>query len=89
LRLPWIPQIGATFHLAADGLSLILLLLTAFLGVVAVVASWTVRQRVGFFHLNLMLVLAGVAGVFMALGPGPVPAVSLLGINAGPDVLPH
>lgn len=68
LNLPWIPRLGASFHLAVDGLALILLALTAFLGVVAVVASWSsVRQRVGFFHLQLMLVLAGVAGVFMAL----------------------
>ena len=68
LRLPWIPQLGASFHLAADGLSLVLVLLTAFLGVVAVVASWTsVCERVGFFHLQLMLVLAGVVGVFMAV----------------------
>jgi NADH-quinone oxidoreductase subunit M len=68
VRLPWIPQIGASFHLAMDGLSLLLVLLTAFLGVVSVVISWTgIRDRVGFFHMNLMLVLAGVAGVFVAM----------------------
>jgi NADH-quinone oxidoreductase subunit M len=68
LRWSWIPQIGASFHLALDGLSLLLILLTAFLGMGAVVVSWSsVRERVGFFHLNLMLVLAGVAGVFLAM----------------------
>jgi NADH-quinone oxidoreductase subunit M len=68
VQAPWIPRIGAGFHLAMDGLSLLLLLLTGFLGIIAVVVSWTgVKERVGFFHLNLMFVLAGVAGVFVAM----------------------
>ncbi|MDI3461670.1 MAG: NADH-ubiquinone oxidoreductase chain M [Nitrospira sp.] len=68
LRIPWIPRFGITFHLALDGLSLLLVLLTVFLGVTAVVASWTeIRERVGFFHFNLLWVLAGVLGVFLAM----------------------
>jgi len=63
----WIPQFGIRFHLALDGLSLALLLLTYFLGVVAILSSWTeIRQRVGFFHFNLLWVLAGITGVFLA-----------------------
>ncbi|MGH7971216.1 MAG: NADH-quinone oxidoreductase subunit M, partial [Limisphaerales bacterium] len=65
LEAPWIPQLGINFHLAIDGLSLLMVLLTAFLGILSVVASWSeIKERVGFFHLNLMLVLAGVIGVF-------------------------
>lgn len=68
LQSRWIPEIGVSFHLAADGLSLLLVTLTLFLGVMAVVASWTeIRDRVGFFHFNLLLTLAGVIGVFTAL----------------------
>lgn len=64
----WIPHFGIRFHLALDGLSLLLALLTCFLGLMAVVASWTeIKYRVGFFHFNLLWVLAGVLGVFMAL----------------------
>jgi NADH-quinone oxidoreductase subunit M len=63
----WISQFGIRFHLALDGLSLALLLLTYFLGVVAILSSWTeIRQRVGFFHFNLLWVLAGITGVFLA-----------------------
>src|ERR1700736_3712384 len=63
----WIPQFGIRFHLALDGLSLALLLLTYFLGIVAILSSWTeIRQRVGFFHFNLLWVLAGITGVFLA-----------------------
>src|ERR1700751_1372300 len=37
----WIPQFGIRFHLALDGLSLSLLALTFFLGLMSVLASWT------------------------------------------------
>jgi len=67
LRWDWIPGLGASFHLAMDGLSLVLVALTVFLGLVAVVASWTeIRTRTGFFHFNLLWVLAGIVGVFLA-----------------------
>lgn len=68
LNHPWIPSLGASFHLAVDGLSLILLALTMFLGVCSVLCSWTeIEERVGFFHFNLMWILSGIAGVFMAM----------------------
>ncbi len=64
----WVPQFGIRFHLALDGLSLLLVALTFFLGIIAVLASWSeIRQGVGFFHLNLMWILAGIVGVFLAV----------------------
>jgi NADH-quinone oxidoreductase subunit M len=67
VRWPWIPELGASFHLAMDGLSLLLVTLTALLGLVSVAASWTgIRERVGFFHGNLLVILAGITGVFLA-----------------------
>jgi NADH-quinone oxidoreductase subunit M len=64
----WIPQLGIQFHLALDGISLILVLLTAFLGIIATAASWnTPRERVGFFYLNMLWCLGGIVGVFLAL----------------------
>ena len=68
MNIAWIPQLGIGFHLAMDGLSLLLVALTLFLGIISVVCSWTeVRERVGFFHLNLLWILAGILGVFLAL----------------------
>lgn len=65
---PWISRFGIHFHLALDGLSLLLVLLTCFLGLMAVAASWTeIKDRIGFFYFNLLWTLAGVLGVFMAL----------------------
>ena len=67
-RLPWIETLGVSFHLAIDGLSLLMVALTAFLGMMAVACSWTeVKHRVGFFHMNLLWSLGGVIGVFLAI----------------------
>jgi NADH-quinone oxidoreductase subunit M len=64
----WIPRWGINLHLGLDGLSLVLILLTGFLGLVAVISSSTeIQTRIGFFHFNLLMVLGGVVGVFLAL----------------------
>ena len=64
----WIPRFGISFYLAADGLSVLLLMLTAFLGVIAIGAAWSeITERAGFFYFNLLWTLAGVLGVFTAL----------------------
>ncbi len=68
IRWSWIPQWGISVHLAMDGLSLLLSLLTIFLGILSVGCSWTeIRERVGFFHFNILWVLAGLLGVFLAM----------------------
>jgi NADH-quinone oxidoreductase subunit M len=65
--VPWIPQWGIDFRLAMDGLSLLMILLTALLGALSVAVSWeSIKERVAFFHLNLCLVTAGIVGVFLA-----------------------
>lgn len=67
-EVPWIPRLGISLHLAMDGLSLILIALTAFLGVLAVLCSWKeIIERVGFFHLNLLWILGGVVGVLLSI----------------------
>ena len=64
----WIPQFGISFHFAADGLSILLILLTLFLGIVSVLTSWKgITKNVGFYHFNLMWILAGITGVFTSL----------------------
>jgi len=64
----WIPRFGIGFHVAMDGLSLLMVALTLFLGLVSVACSWTeITERVGFFHANLLWSLAGIVGVFVAV----------------------
>jgi NADH-quinone oxidoreductase subunit M len=67
-RVNWIPSLGISLHLAMDGLSLVLLLLTSFLGVLAVLCSWKeIDEKQGFYYFNLLSTLAGISGVFIAL----------------------
>lgn len=64
----WLPRFGISLQFAADGFSLLLLLLTAFLGIVAVGSAWSeITERAGFFYFNLLWTLAGVVGIFTAL----------------------
>ncbi len=67
-KVAWVPSFGISFHVAADGLSLVMLLLTFFLGALAVLCSWNeITRRVGFYYFNLLFTLAGISGVFVAL----------------------
>lgn len=67
-QVNWIPNFGISFHLALDGLSLVMLVLTFFLGTLAVLCSWNeIKQRTGFYYFNLLWTLAGISGVFLAL----------------------
>lgn len=68
LHVPWISRFGVGLTLAMDGLSFLMVLLTLFLGIVAVLSSWQeIERNSGFFHFNLLWTLAGVVGVFTAL----------------------
>lgn len=66
-KVTWIPEIGLNYYLALDGLSLILVLLTCVIGIIAVLCSWReITYRVGDFHLALMVLLASIIGTFLA-----------------------
>ena len=67
-KAEWIPSFGIGFHVALDGLSTIMLMLTLFLGSLSVLCSWNeIKQRTGFYYFNLLWTLAGISGVFVAL----------------------
>jgi len=65
-NLPWIKDLGVTFCLAADGISLPMLLLTNLIGFSAVFASWNVNNRPREFYILLLLLITGVMGTFIA-----------------------
>ncbi len=68
LQWEWIPRFGITFLLAVDGISVLLIALTIFLGFIALLSAWEeIQTRVGFFYFNFLWTLAGVVGIFAAL----------------------
>jgi len=66
VRLPWVPALGMQFHLAADGISLTLALVTGLTAVSAVLFSWDVERRPNEFFFWLLLVIGGSYGVFLS-----------------------
>jgi NADH-quinone oxidoreductase subunit M len=66
-RAAWIPQWGVEYRLAVDGVSLFLVLLTAFLVPIVVIASWTdITRRVKEFYAFLLVLETGMLGAFLA-----------------------
>lgn len=65
-RVPWIPSLGIEYHLAADGISLILLLLTGIIAITGVLFSWNIEQRTKEFFAFYLLLIGAVYGVFLS-----------------------
>jgi NADH-quinone oxidoreductase subunit M len=63
----WIAPLNAYYHLGVDGLSLPLMLLTTFLGFLAVLISWKVHDRPRQFFAWLLLLETSIIGVFVSL----------------------
>jgi len=64
----WIPSIGAKYHLGIDGISLLLVMLTTFLGMIAILSSWSaIHQRTKEYYILLLLLQTGMIGVFVSL----------------------
>ncbi len=66
-RHVWISSPPILYQLGLDGLSLVLVLLTAFLTPFAVLASWSIEKRVKEFFIMLLVLQTGMIGVFLAL----------------------
>jgi NADH-quinone oxidoreductase subunit M len=65
---PWIPTWGIFYRLGLDGISLFMVLLTAFLLPLTVLGSWNyIRERQKAYYAMLLSLTTGVVGVFVAL----------------------
>jgi NADH-quinone oxidoreductase subunit M len=68
VRRPWISELGISYHLGVDGLSVSLVLLTGFLGPVVVLSSWKfIQERVKEFHICLLLIQTAMLGTLVSL----------------------
>ncbi|TMC14321.1 MAG: NADH-quinone oxidoreductase subunit M [Chloroflexi bacterium] len=65
-NLPWLPALGIQYHLGVDGITIPLLLLGSLIGVVSVLASSAIRERVREYFVLLLLVVGSVNGVLCA-----------------------
>ncbi|GIU97325.1 MAG: NADH:ubiquinone oxidoreductase subunit M [Actinomycetota bacterium] len=66
-RATWVPAIGLHYVVGIDGVSLWLVLLTAFLFPIAVLASWTIGRDVRLYMVAMLVLETAVIGSFLAL----------------------
>ena len=97
VNLPWIQVAGwnISYHMAIDGLSILLVLLTTFLTPISILSTWSaIEERVKEFMLFFMLLEVGMVGVFLAMDLflfyifwefTLVPMYFLIGIWGGPS----
>lgn len=65
-KFPWIPSLGIDYHLAYDGISLTLVLLTGIASVAGVLFSWNIERRPREFFAFYLALIGGVHGVFLS-----------------------
>ena len=66
VQIPWIPALGINYFLAADGISIVLVLLTGLAAVAGILFSWNVEHRAKEFFGFYLALIAGVYGVFLS-----------------------
>lgn len=65
-KVSWITPLGIEYYLAADGISLTLVVLTGIAAVVGVLFAWNVQNRVNEFFAFYLALIGGVYGVFLS-----------------------
>lgn len=66
-RAAWIPSWGISYLMGVDGLSILMVLLTTFISMLAIASSWTaITTQVKQYYVFMLLLEAGMLGVFLA-----------------------
>ena len=94
-KAPWIERFNVHYHLGVDGISLWLVLLTAFITVIVVIAGWEVITERVNQYMGAFLILSGLMiGVFSSLDAmlfyvffeaTLIPMYLIIGIWGGPN----
>ena len=92
---PWIARFNVNYHLGVDGISLWFVLLTAFINIIVVIASWeSITRRVNQYMGAFMILSGLMIGVFAALDgllffvffeATLIPMYLIIGIWGGPN----
>jgi len=65
-KQPWLQLIGASYHLGVDGPGMVVLVLSGLIGIISVLASLGVRERVRSYFVLLLLTQSAVNGAIVA-----------------------
>jgi len=66
-KVPWIKEFGISYYVGIDGISLFLFLLTSFLTLICVLASWNIKDRIKEYMVAMLVLETGMLGVFISL----------------------
>ena len=92
-RMNWVPSLGIQYFLGVDGLGLLMVMLTAIVTPLAILASWNVKDRPHVYYMLVLWLQAGLFGTFTALNffhwflyweLGLIPAFFLIKLWGGP-----
>lgn len=93
-RMNWVPSLGIQYFLGVDGLGLLMVMLTAIVTSLAIIASWNVSDRPQVYYALILWLQAGLFGTFTALNffhwflfweLGLIPAFFLVKLWGGPN----
>jgi NADH-quinone oxidoreductase subunit M len=92
-KFDWVPSLGIQYFLGVDGLGALMVLLTAIVTPLAILASWRMDDRPHVYHALILWLQAGLFGTFTALNffhwflfweLGLIPAFFLIKLWGGP-----
>jgi len=64
----WIPSLGVKYDFGIDGIAMLLIILTTFMGIIAIVSSYSaIEHRQKEYYVLLLLLQTGMIGTFCAL----------------------
>src|SRR5436309_2522315 len=66
VNVPCVPSLGIEYHLAADGISLTLILLTGIAAIAGILFSWNIEHRAKEFFAFYLALIGSVYGVFLS-----------------------
>jgi NADH-quinone oxidoreductase subunit M len=64
---PWISSWGVSYHVGIDGISLLLFVMTTFLTLICIIASWEIKNSIREYMMAMLVLSTGMLGVFISL----------------------
>ena len=66
-KFDWIPNWGISYYMGVDGISILMVLLTSFIMMLAIISSWSaIKEQVRLYYIFMLLLSVGMMGVFLA-----------------------
>src|SRR5205807_10416448 len=93
-KYPWIPSLGVNYFVGVDGLGLLMVMLTAIITPMAMLASWRNEDRPHLYFSMVLFLESGLFGTFTALNffhwflfwvLSLIPAFFLVRLGGGPE----